>query len=135
MPFNTQNPLPRITTCPLPKQGFQHMKQQPNCLSKIVEFRNDLQQSILPLNQLHLIEDASYGTTHHVVFITKWPWFLRDKHLARAAVFICPCAHGLVQADYPSRCELFHHVAIPCLQDLTNFPKTFHEGLPLLQCD
>ena len=40
------------------KQGLQHMKQQPNCLSKIVVFQNDLGWSILPLNQLHLIENA-----------------------------------------------------------------------------
>ena len=28
-----------------------------------------------------------------------------------------------------------YHVAIPCLQDLTNFPKMICEGWPLLRCD
>ena len=56
------------------------------------------------------------------------------KHPSWAAVLVCPCTHGLIQAADPAWGELFCHIGIPCLYDLSDLPKVIPEGWWLPCC-
>ena len=53
------------------------------------------------------------------------------EHPSRTAVFVGPCAHELIQAVDPAQCELLHHVGVPCIQHLMNFPEVILKGWAL----
>ena len=59
----------------------------------------------------------------------------RHKHPSWAAVLVRPCTHGLIQAADPAWGELFCHIGIPCLYDLSDLPEAIPEGWWLPCCD
>ena len=70
-----------------------------------------------------------------MVFIAKWPWFSWYKHPSWPAELVHPCTHGLIQVADPAWGELFHHIGIPCLYDLSDHPEAIPEGWWLPCCD
>ena len=70
-----------------------------------------------------------------MILIAKWPQFSWHKHPSWAAVLVCPCTHGFVQAADPAGGELFDHISIPCLYDLPNLPEVIPEVWWLPCCD
>ena len=50
------------------------------------------------------------------------------KHPSWAAVLVCPCTHGFIQAADPAGGELFNHIGIPCLYDLPNLSEATPEA-------
>ena len=58
------------------------------------------------------------------------------QHPSWAALLVRPCTHGLIQAADPAWGELFCHIGIPCLYDLSDLPEAIPEGwwLPCCNC-
>ena len=67
-----------------------------------------------------------------VILISKRPRLPWHEHPSRTAVLVGPCAYGLIQAVDPARCELLHHVGVPYIQHLTNFPEVIRKGWALV---
>ena len=70
-----------------------------------------------------------------MILIAKWPWFSWHEHPSWAAVLVCPCTHRLIQAADPAWGELFRHIGILCLYDLSDHPEAIPEGWWLRCCD
>ena len=77
--------------------GGKHPKQQSNCGTHVVEFfLSKSSGMILALHKIYPPHDARGTATDSMILVAKWPWFMGDKHEARACEFICPDAHAFV---------------------------------------
>ena len=69
-----------------------------------------------------------------MLFITKWPWLLGDKHKPWAIVFIDPLAHALIDAVDPTQYKIVGHILVPTIQRIMYFPKPVTELWWFLIC-
>ena len=79
---------------------------------------------VFSLTYLKLPYHIAKSATSNVILMSKFPWLSRNKHKARICIFIQHLKHLLINCVDPTQNQVRHHVCIPCINQLTNSPKT-----------